>query len=673
MNQPQLGSFESIPLSAIRPSGTNPRKHFDQLALDELTHSVQAMGVTQPLLLRPITRYIKIQENHGWSIYRLNSDGGIIYDSAKPIEVFKKRGMFENIDINEEAAAKRIAELNAEDPAFEIVSGERRYRAATAAKLESVPAVVRDLTDDEALDIQMIENLQRADLHPVEEAEGYRALMHHGATVEDVAKKSGKTVGHVQKIVKLLTLEVDATQLFADGHLTLGHALLLARLTPKDQERALRTLLSGSGDWTKTPIDQLIKSRLDNLKREYMHGRRLVDMTETQLKDWISTNVLLQLADVPWHLGDASLLPIAGACVDCPKRSGANAALFADITTADDVCLDSACFGEKQEAQQKRQVEAAKTSGKQLLKISAATDYAPLEEKAVQVVKGATEVTRKKVKQGQWVPAKEGECNATIEALVVDGVDKGKLRFVCPDQQCKVHKHTVVKKVTSISASSSPKKSTAEQEAEAAKLKRYQERETYVRVCVFRAILNQYKIETLPLLRRMVQELSNEEWSADPVFIAHAMDMPVSPMPKDRNAAELAIDKLITKTSDEGELFDLAFLFTNHELLHDVDNETEMASDRLRLDKLAKANGLKEGIKRFASDAEKSWDAEHPTEPAAPVAAKAVAKKAPAKKAPAKKTRLSPEARQRIADNLKKRWAANQSKKSAPAAETAGA
>ena len=667
MNQPQLGSFESVTLATIRPSRTNPRKNFDELAMAELTRSVEENGVIQAILLRPVPQYGKTKTiGSTWQIFKLDADGKPL---PHPTDIFNKVGMFENVDVNEVDAQKRLDELNAEDPAYEIVTGERRWRAAKAAGLTGIPANIREMSDAEAMDLQMVENLQRADLHPVEEAEGYRVLMSHGATAEDVAKKSGKSVGHVQRIVKLLSLEVDAKQLFADGHLTLDHALLLARLTPKDQERALREMLSGHGDWSKDSISHLIERRLDNLQNNsYVRGKRLIDMTAAQLKAWIEKNVLLQLFNAPWHLHDATLLPIAGACTDCPKRTGANTTLFADISTEDDVCTDPACFGEKQAAQQKRQMAAAKESGKTLLKISAAASNARLEAKPVQVVKGSTEVvTKKKVMAGQWVPAKEGECNSTIEALVVDGAEKGTVRFVCPDQDCKVHKHTVYA-TTAPARTAAPGKSAAQQEADAAKLKRYQEREGYVRICVFRAILGQYNIDTLPLLRRMVKELVDSEWSADSFAVLQALDEPVT---KSRIDAETAIENMIEKSRDEERLFSLAFLFANNELLSNLGNETAMAADRLRLDKLAKVNGLKEGIKRFAKDAEAAWDIDHPAEPAAAAAEK----KAPAKKAAAKKTALSPADRKRIADAQKKRWAEARAKtkKPEPAAETVGA
>jgi ParB/RepB/Spo0J family partition protein len=173
-----------IPLDQIRPSKGNPRKSFNQAKLEELTESVRQVGVLEPILVR--------------------NDKGT--------------------------------------EAFELVAGERRYRAAKAAGLTSVPAIVKDLTDVQVLEIQVIENAQRDDLHPLEEAEGFRRLM--AIAKQDAAKiaeRIGRSAKYVYDRVKLLQLTKEAQQLFFDGVITAGHAIILARLKPKDQARAIST------------------------------------------------------------------------------------------------------------------------------------------------------------------------------------------------------------------------------------------------------------------------------------------------------------------------------------------------------------------------------------------------------------------------------------------------
>lgn len=171
---------KAIALGDIQASTTNPRKH---LNIDELVESVRTHGVLQPILVRPIK-------------------GGI----AK----------------------------------FEIVAGHRRFAAASKAGLDEVPAAVRELTDEQAVELQVIENLERTDLHPIEEAEGYRTLMTvHKYDVHKIAARIGKSVKYVYDRIKLLTLTKDAKRLFLENRFTPGHAILLARLSPEDQKQAL--------------------------------------------------------------------------------------------------------------------------------------------------------------------------------------------------------------------------------------------------------------------------------------------------------------------------------------------------------------------------------------------------------------------------------------------------
>jgi len=144
---------------------------FDQTAIDDLIESVKEKGILQPILVRP------------WP----------------------------------------------EDPEmFEIIAGERRWRAAQAALLHDVPVIIRDLSDREALEVALIENLQRQDLSPLEEAEGYRRLMDDFShTQEELAKTVGKSRSHVANTMRLLALPPRVKQLLDEGSLTAGHARAL--------------------------------------------------------------------------------------------------------------------------------------------------------------------------------------------------------------------------------------------------------------------------------------------------------------------------------------------------------------------------------------------------------------------------------------------------------------
>lgn len=177
-------------LGELRESPMNPRKRFDAAGLEELTASIREKGVLTPLLARPVP---------GWNVAP--------YPPGRH---------------------------------YEIASGHRRFRAAKAAGLEEVPVVLREMTDPELLEVLVVENNQREDVHPLEEAAGYQALMKSaGYDVARIAARVGRSAKYVYDRIKLLALTKEAQQLFLDGKFTAGHAILLARLKPEDQKRAL--------------------------------------------------------------------------------------------------------------------------------------------------------------------------------------------------------------------------------------------------------------------------------------------------------------------------------------------------------------------------------------------------------------------------------------------------
>jgi ParB family chromosome partitioning protein len=175
----------TLPVAFLRPGKFQPRKFFEEEALAGLAQSVKEKGVLTPILVRPL--------------------GG---DS------------------------------------YEIVAGERRWRAAQIAKLHDVPVVVRELADGEALELAIIENVQRADLNPIEEAAAYQELIERfGRTQEQVADEVGKSRSHVANSVRLLRLPESVKAWLREGKLTAGHARTL--LSATDPEAAAREILAG--------------------------------------------------------------------------------------------------------------------------------------------------------------------------------------------------------------------------------------------------------------------------------------------------------------------------------------------------------------------------------------------------------------------------------------------
>lgn len=294
-------TFARLQLAHIAPSLTNPRKTFDHTKLAELAASIKASGVHQPVLVRPLP-------------------GSRVADTSIDPATGKRREVL---------------------PTHELVAGERRYRASKIAGAASIPAMVRDLTDAQVLEIQILENLQRDDLSELEEAEGYQALMQHsGLNAEQVGAKIGKSRAYVYLRLKLLNLCTDVRQALRDKKLDASTASLLARIpSEKLQIKALKEVLEGS--W---------------------HDGEQQAMSYRQAATHVQRNYMLQLKDCGFDIKSADLLPAAGACSSCPKRTGAEPELFADVKSAD-VCTDPVCFHQKEDAHSAAQTAAAQAKG----------------------------------------------------------------------------------------------------------------------------------------------------------------------------------------------------------------------------------------------------------------------------------------------------------------------
>ena len=183
----EAGALRRLPINSVIANPKNPRRDFDPDQLDELTNSIREKGVMQPLLVRP--------------------------SAADP-----------NI--------------------FEIIAGERRWRASQKAGLHDVPVIVRDVDDKEALELAIIENVQRADLNPLEEAQGYGQLMEQfDYTQQDLAQVIGKSRSHVANTLRLLKLPRDVRDMLARGELTAGHARAL--ITADDPAALARRIVGG--------------------------------------------------------------------------------------------------------------------------------------------------------------------------------------------------------------------------------------------------------------------------------------------------------------------------------------------------------------------------------------------------------------------------------------------
>ena len=177
----------------------------------------------------------------------------------------------------------------------------------------------------------MVENLIRADVHPMEEAQGFKALLDledPTYSIEQIAAKTGKQPAFVAARVKLIDLVPAAVEAFYRDEIGVGHALLLAKLPADQQEQALSACFRE--DWGASS-DRKAKRIL---------------LPVRSLQFWIEQNVLLFLKEAPFEKRDAHLVAIAGSCVDCPKRTGHNKLLFSDLGKQD-ACTDPSCYQAK--------------------------------------------------------------------------------------------------------------------------------------------------------------------------------------------------------------------------------------------------------------------------------------------------------------------------------------
>ncbi len=348
--------YRNLPLLSLTESASNPRSTFDDKALDELAESIKAQGVLSPLVVRP--------------------KGGHSY---------------------------------------EIVAGARRYRAAQRAGLEYVPVRIAELSDAQAVEVSIVENLQRRDVHPLDEANGYVALLHLDYSIEQIASKCGKSAAYVTVRTRLAQLAPVVVEAFSKDEIGVGHALLLAKLQPEQQEQALAACYQEAyGNDSKS-------------KRILLPIRHL--------QQWIEHNILLELAAAPFSKEDAQLVPEAGSCLECPKRTGHNALLFEGISPRHDSCSDPNCYAAKLEMHVKQTV-AAKPK---LVQIS--TAYGKPADGSAAIPRNKYVEIREdkpqKKEQRDWPEYKT--CKSTTEAIITEGREKGELRKVCADPNCAVH------------------------------------------------------------------------------------------------------------------------------------------------------------------------------------------------------------------------------------------
>ncbi len=224
-NATEENKVTAIKISEIEPDGDQPRKIFDEKAIEELAESVRTHGVLQPIMVRP-------------------------------------------------AANGR----------YTIVAGERRWRAARIAGLEEIPVIIREMSEKEAAEIALVENLQRENLNPIEEARGYKNLIENfGLSQEDVAQRVGKSRPTVTNMLRLLLLEDDIVGYVEEGRISAGHARALLSVEEGMQRRqAVDGILQGR--MTVRDVERLANAKKKEKKPEKVKSFTDKDKFFTELE-----------------------------------------------------------------------------------------------------------------------------------------------------------------------------------------------------------------------------------------------------------------------------------------------------------------------------------------------------------------------------------------------------
>lgn len=274
----------------INEDPNQPRVAFDEASISELAADIKQHGLIQPITVR------------------VDPDSHIIGDS----------------------------ELSSKDM-YHVVCGARRYRACVEAGIEQIPCIVREVTDEEAFELQISENLHRKNINPMEESAAFQALVDRGiSTPEMIADKFGVSVKYVYDRLLMQKVIPEVQEAIRDGRLTITHGKQFARIPLEDQKQF----------WG-------------------LHANQIAEMDVKRLREHISDIFDNRLEDAVFDTTSKTLVKAAGACVGCQHHSGAQPVLWEDIKP-EDVCFKPECWKSKEEAHLKKIIDGLKKQGKKV-------------------------------------------------------------------------------------------------------------------------------------------------------------------------------------------------------------------------------------------------------------------------------------------------------------------
>lgn len=271
-----MQQIQYIKTNQLHESPMNPRKEFDQEGIDQLAESIKQVGILQPIIARPNT------------------------------SVKKKM------------------------PIYEVICGARRLSAAVIADLTEVPVIVRDLTDEEAFDLMITENLQRKDVSPLEEALAFQSLLSKGKYDHySLADRFGKSVTYIRQRVKINDLIQEFKELLQHDVITVSHAFEISKLEAVYQSELFKDDFEERSPYWSCPTVKQLRGRIEN-------------------------RFTLEIKNAVFNTEDITLDSKAGSCSECPKNTGSSASLFPD---EDGYCLDRICFKNKTAIHISREIE----------------------------------------------------------------------------------------------------------------------------------------------------------------------------------------------------------------------------------------------------------------------------------------------------------------------------
>ncbi len=362
----EINEIKQIEIGLIVPSPfpiqERRRKRFDINKMNELADSIARKGVVQPITVRPIREI---------------------------------NGKNKTID------------------KWQIVAGERRWSASGIAGETTVPCIVRELSDQDALEIQLLENIEREELHPIDEADAYTFFaVTYNLSVHEIALRVGKTDSYIANRLKLKDLIPEVLEDFEEGCLPFGSALEIAKYS-----KELQILI------------------LEKAYKSNYHGRESRAKSLNELRNTINENILLELANAPFSKKSTTLLPSGLACNKCPQRTGADATLFGEQTAKSDRCLNRTCHNQKThnhilELQAKLSIDLVKDSGESDARIPLV--YWHSSKRQEEFPDALCDKEFKKIQNDR-------KCKSAETALQIDGNDKLQTISICRDLNCKKH------------------------------------------------------------------------------------------------------------------------------------------------------------------------------------------------------------------------------------------